>query len=185
MKRRKLLEGMEMSIINTQYNLDIIFQNMVSMWSDIPYAELSTLLGYVIYLDQLHHTNHWIAIGNPSYGDHLLFQRLYEGTQGEIDSLGERCIGLGSHANVNMLLLNKLVYKWTSTISQTTIPNASELARKSLDAEMSFLKLSALAANLLDQKGLLTRGLDNLLAAFEDSHETNVYLLKQRIAGGL
>ena len=32
----------------------------------------------------------------------------------------------------------------------------------------------------LKEMGLLTRGLDNMIAGIEDKHESHVYLLKQR-----
>jgi hypothetical protein len=46
---------------------------------------------------------------------------------------------------------------------------------------MNFLKVAAYLAECLKECGLMTRGLDNLLAGIEDKHESNVYLLKQRI----
>ena len=35
--------------------------------------------------------------------------------------------------------------------------------------------------NLLKDKGLLSRGLEQLLGTILDNHESNVYLLKQRV----
>ena len=38
-------------------------------------------------------TTHWQAKGENYYGNHLLFQRIYEGMQGEIDTLAEKIVG--------------------------------------------------------------------------------------------
>jgi DNA-binding ferritin-like protein len=182
-KRSRLIESVEMHVIATANNADIVFQNMVASWRGMPYGELSALLGYLTYLSNLHHTHHWIAAGDPSYSDHLLFQRLYDSAVGEIDSLGEKAVGLGGINNVDQFTLANQVAKWTGTFESTqpTVPGFGGLSRKSLDAEMMFIKYIDAASSMLQEQGLLTKGLDNQLAGFFDSHETNIYLLKQRI----
>jgi hypothetical protein len=63
----------------------------------------------------------------------------------------------------------------------STIPQPTELARRSYQAEMNFLKVASHLVEHMKESGTLTRGLDNLIAGIEDKHEGNVYLLKQRI----
>ena len=125
--KKRLVESMEMAVVSTSLNLEIIFENVVSEWRGIPYSELSTLLGYLVYMAQLHHTNHWIASGDPFYGDHLLFDRLYSAANSEIDTLGEKVVGLGSPSNVDMAAIMSQANKWTSIVSQSggTIPSRS------------------------------------------------------------
>ena len=184
--KRRLVESMEMQVFATTANLDILYSNMVAGWRGIPYGELSTLLGYLTFLSQVHHNHHWIAQGDPFYGDHQLFDRLYSGANGEVDSVAEKAVGLGSRANVDLFTLCGQVNKWVSTMytGASTIPSPNELARRSLDCEMAFLKFSALTAQLLEGQGMLTRGLDNMLQGLEDTHESAVYLLKQRCISG-
>jgi hypothetical protein len=185
MKRVRLAESMEVAIVATELNLDLVFENMVSAWRGIPYAELSALLGYMCFLSHLHHTHHWMSAGNPAYGDHLLFQRLYEAVQGEIDALGEKSVGLGSISNVDMYTLQVQSAKWTSMIVSDVAgsPVHGSLAQKSLTAELSFIKFSSSLAEKLASQGMLTKGLDNMLSGFDDVHESHIYLLKQRIQG--
>lgn len=187
--KKRLVETMEMEVVATTYNLDILFQNMVAGWRGIPYGELSALLGYLTFLSQVHHNHHWVAQGDPFYGDHQLFDRLYSGANGEVDSLAEKAVGLGNRANVDLFTMCQQVNKWVATMytGGSTIPSPTELARRSLDCEMAFLKFSATTARLLEGQGQLTRGLDNMLQGMEDVHEGHVYLLKQRIvsAGGV
>lgn len=183
MKKRRLSESMEMQVLATSLNIDIVYRNTVAGWSGRPYGELSALLGYLMFLGRVHQTHHWIAKGDPFYGDHELFSRLYGGIPGEVDSLAEKAVGLGSTDNVDLVILHNQVVRWTSLMCPgvATLPSSAELARRSLDCEMAFLRFSALTAQILDESGMLTRGLDNMLQGLEDVHEGNVYLLKQRI----
>jgi len=184
MRKTSLLEMLDMqpaSVVPSDPNLGIVFDNMVSEWGGTRYAQLAVVLVHLNFLTYVHHTHHWLSKGDVFYGDHLLFQRLYLATQEQVDGIGERVVGLGGEDGVNLPLqvaqLNKLVKGYGMT---TTIPQPSELARRSLLAEQNFLAVMKLAAQQLDEQGMLTRGLDNLMQGIEDLHESHVYLLKQR-----
>jgi hypothetical protein len=58
---------------------------------------------------------------------------------------------------------------------------ADLLVNKALRAELAFIKAGERMMNLLKDKGLLSRGLEQLLGTILDNHESNVYLLKQRV----
>jgi hypothetical protein len=62
------------------------------------------------------------------------------------------------------------------------MPQPTQLAERSLAAEVLFLNMCALAAASLKAKGQLSRGLDNLLAGIEDKAEGRIYLLRQRLS---
>lgn len=159
----------------------IMYENMISEWGGIPYAQLSVLLAHARYLTMVHQTHHWTTKGDSFYGDHLLFERLYNGSSEDIDVLAEKVIGLSCDNNVNLNVqlnqLNRLVQNYGMS---STIPQACELAKRSLLAEMNFLKCICHMSCSLKEQGLLTGGLDNLLAGIQDKHEGHVYLLKQR-----
>lgn len=180
--KRKLVESLEMAIV-VQPNMDIITDNMISEWGGVPLPQLSVLLVHLRYLAMIHQTHHWTTKGDPFYGDHLLFQRLYEGVVGEIDTVAEKVIGLGSTANVDIALQTKQVMSLVQGYGMTsTLPQPSDLARRSYQAEMSFLKAAAHLVEHIKECGMMTRGLDNMIAGIEDAHESAVYLLKQRIS---
>lgn len=180
--KRRLVETLEMALV-VEPNLNIVTDNMIAEWESVPYCQLSVLLVHLRYLALVHQTHHWVTKGNPYYGDHLLFQRIYEATNEDIDSVAEKAIGLGCVDNVDInrhvLQLNKLVQNYGMT---STLPNSSDLARRSYLAEMNFLKTTAHLVEHMKECGILTRGLDNLLAGIEDKHEGHVYLLKQRVS---
>lgn len=179
--KKRLIETLEMALV-VEPNLDIVTENMVSEWGGVPYPELSVLLVHLKFLAAVHQNHHWITKGDPFYGDHLLFARLYEGTTGDIDALAEKAIGLGSTSNVDIVLQHKQLCQLLQGYGMTaTIPQPTELAKRSYLAEMNFLKAAAHLAEHLKANGTMSRGLDNLLAGIEDKHEGHIYLLKQRI----
>jgi DNA-binding ferritin-like protein len=56
---------------------------------------LLQLLAILRALQWSHQTAHWKVRGEPFYGDHLLFQKLYEAVGEEIDTLAEKNKKLG------------------------------------------------------------------------------------------
>lgn len=162
--------------------IDIVLSNMLSEWGDIPYAELSIMFAHLKVLYELHHNHHLIAKGDSFYGDHLLFQRLYEKVFEEVDQVAEKVIGLGSEENVNLSRLMNHVNKVLMSLgSSGTIPSSASLVQKSLKAEKNFVTMVSILALALKEKGMLTRGLDNMIAGIEDTHEGHIYLLQQRL----
>ena len=179
--KRRIVETLEMALV-VEPNLGIITENMVSEWGGISYPELSVLLVHLKFLAAIHQNHHWITKGDPFYGDHLLFSRLYETTSVDIDSLAEKSIGLGCTSNVDIVMQHKQLCRLIQGYGMTsTIPQPTELAKRSYLAEMNFLKAVDHLVENMKTCSTLTRGLDNLLAGLEDKHEGHVYLLKQRI----
>lgn len=177
--KKKLLETFEAKLaVNPTINLAI--DKMVAEWGDATYAELSVVLVWLRYLQMANHTNHWISRGQNSYADHLLFQRLYEEIFAQIDTLAEKLIGLGNETNVHLELQTSQLDRLARECANFTTIDTNQLAKKSLELEFNFLKVLDCVKELLNQKGQLTLGLDNMLAGLADVHESYVFLLKQR-----
>jgi DNA-binding ferritin-like protein len=139
------------------------------------------MLAYLEFLNKVHHTHHWISKGDPFYGDHLLFQRLYETVQDEIDMVAEKAVGLGTTSNVDLNLITSQCHRLVQSYGPTsTIPQSTDLFRRSYQSEMTFLKVTGKIVESLNEQGIMTRGLDNMIGGIEDKHESHVYLLKQR-----
>lgn len=181
MSKKRLIETLAIQIAVPDPTNGIFLENMMAQWGSTPYAQLSILLVHLKYVATIHQTHHWTAKGDNYYGDHLLYQRLYETVSSEIDALAEKAIGLGSVDNVNLQLqTQQLANMCLEYGTSMTMPSASDLAKRSLAAEVSLLRCVAHCAQSLKDLGLLTRGLDNMLQGIEDTHEGSVYLLKQR-----
>lgn len=135
------------------------------------------LLATLRALFQVHQNAHWLSRGVPSYGDHLLFQRLYEGIADEIDGLAEKMIGVYDIEIEVMQQADQVADIMTLFESQE---DELDLASRSLRAETLFLEFLQRVYDRLEEAGELTMGLDDFLPAVASLHETHVYLLKQR-----
>lgn len=154
--------------------------------ADSPYTPLSRLLAGLRALYLLHQTAHWQTRGKSYYGDHLLFQRLYEDSLVGIDGLAEKLIGLsGDPATVSLCEQATLIHKMVMTTHQgdpDPAPSPEKLVELSLRAEKMFIEVLVASKNQVAEAGALTEGLDNLLQGIADKHEEFVYLLQQRLA---
>jgi DNA-binding ferritin-like protein len=162
------------------------FEDFFMTYGDAQYAELGVFIDLLRALSLLHQTHHWQTQGPQFYGDHLLYQRLYELADGQIDGVGEKAVGLGStelvlarHSLENMRRFIEAVEDSADVMDAPAL----KMAKRSLLAEKSFITAGEKLMNQLKSKGLLTRGVEQLLGTILDTHEGVLYLLKQRVAG--
>lgn len=159
----------------------LVVDNLVAAWGGISYAELSVVVVHLRYLSLVHQTHHWTAKGDPFFGDHKLFEELYDTVSKEIDVVAEKSVGLGGEANVNLPLQISQVMKLCSAYgSPQTVPQSNDLARASLVAEFNFLKILKAACDSMKSNCTETPGVENMLQQLFDTHERHVYLLKRR-----
>jgi DNA-binding ferritin-like protein len=118
---------------------------------------------------------HWAARGDSFYGDHLLFQRLYEGLGSEIDDLAELIAGyVGSDALDPLGQMDEA----TSWLEEwVEIENPIERGLRSEEDLQDIIKE---AYEEIEKSGHMTYGVDDFLMALHNAHDKNVYLLKQR-----
>lgn len=176
---KNISESLEARLVVTHSNIQI--DNLFQAWQLKEYGELSVVLAYLRALTMIHQQNHWLSLGANFYGDHLLFERLYNATQENIDGVAERCIGLGSGETVDLQLQIKTIYQFVKDYQASNMITNDQLIDSSIKAEFMLLSIIDCAKQKLNDKGLLTNGLDNLLAGIADIHETHIYLLKQRL----
>jgi DNA-binding ferritin-like protein len=118
---------------------------------------------------------HWRSSGPNYYGDHLLFERLYDDIKDELDQVAERTIGMADDSNavspnedaeVSAKILSKM-------ISDNDSPDV--FAEKSIVAEKGLIDLI---------RGLMEKeqsdGVEDLLQGIASKHEEHLYLLQQR-----
>ena len=160
-------------------------EDLFITYGDAKYAELGVFIDLLRSLSLLHHTHHWQTQGSQFYGDHLLYQRLYELADGQIDMVGEKAVGLGSADLVLARHSLENMRRYIEAIEDADMMDAPALkmAKRSLLAEKSFITAGEKLMDQLKSKGLLTRGVEQLLGTILDTHEGVLYLLKQRVAG--
>ena len=123
-----------------------------------------------VYLS--HWAAHWRVKGTTSYGDHLLFERLYTAMPEQIDTLAEKIVAMhGPEALVDG--------EDTAAVAESLKVFDSEpnLYKRALMLEDSLQNLIQSVMSDLEDAEELTPGLDDYLAALANSHETHQYLL--------
>jgi DNA-binding ferritin-like protein len=127
----------------------------------------------------IHQFNHWTTRGSNFYGEHLLFERIYDSALKDIDLAAEKFIGLMGDDCLNYDLqtdlLHKILLKFKSLEGSPT--------EMSLSIEKEFLKLSKGAYDCFKEEGKMTLGLDDMIMAIASSREESVYLLQQTLRG--
>jgi len=123
----------------------------------------------------IHQHNHWTTKGNDFYGDHLLFERLYDEKLDNVDAAAEKFIGLFGveclEYGLQTQFLNKVLEKYKKLVGDPLT--------MSMVAEKDFLKFSQDAYNCFEEEGRLTIGLDDTISAIASKSEEAVYLLQQ------
>jgi DNA-binding ferritin-like protein len=157
---------------------------VVQMPKGVEYPELGALVAILRAAAIVHQSHHWQTRGDSSYGDHLMFDRLYNESVGFIDQIAERAVGLGGEALVDPRLQARLLPGLASFFCMySASPSPLEMVKSSLEVEGCVIDCLARARTGLSDRGLLSSGTDNLIQGVADKHEEFVYLLQQRHGG--
>ena len=157
---------------------ELTLEQCCSVFGDSEWAPLAGFLAVTEGLQVIHHSHHWQTKGENFYGDHLLYQRLYEAVLAEIDLLGEKLIGVSQDASLtNYFKRVKAMEMYLEAITHSDQPYVVV----SHDAELAYVRMGGELMDQLEQAGLLTRGLEQLLGTILDKHEEHIYLLEQRV----
>lgn len=148
-------------------------------------AELSVLLVWLRAASMIHQTHHWQTRGSAYYGDHQLFQRLYDESQAMIDGVAERAVG--SVPDMGHMLVTPLTQAgqitriiWAFYGGDMKQASAEKYPAISLDVERHLLDVIDILRARMEAANRLSMGTDNLIQDVADKHETFVYLLQQR-----
>jgi DNA-binding ferritin-like protein len=134
---------------------------------------LSAYVAFTRALYMTHQQNHWET---QAYGDHLLFQRLYEDAQVMADDAAERTMGLCGEA----------IFEGEEAIAkkfEARVKTLSSLLESSLEIEQAFQTVSQNTYDALKEKEMLTLGLDDLIMSQASQSEVHIYLLQQALKG--
>lgn len=127
----------------------------------------------------IHQNNHWLTKGASFYGDHLLFERLYNSVLENLDAAAEKFVGLFGDECLNYeyqnSLMNKVLLKYNNLEGSPV--------EMSLAAEKDFIKLSQDAYRCLEDEDNMTLGIDDLIMSISNKREESVYLLQQILKG--
>lgn len=119
-------------------------------------------------------TSHWQVAGSHFYQEHLLFERLYQSVQDEVDVLAEKISGLIGSKYVSLQHQVPMMLGFLGSWA-----NFPDHIRRGLLSESVLQDLLKTHYDSLTDSGLMTLGLDDYLMATANSHEGNIYLLQQ------
>jgi len=117
---------------------------------------------------------HWQAKGDDYYGNHLLFQRLYEAIPDEFDVLGEKLVAYFGEDAVDSAAISKKTQNWINKWN-----SEKDIVQRAINSEEDLQKVLQTVYTNLRESGDISLGLDDFLMATANSHETNLYLLQQ------
>jgi len=147
-----------------------------------PQEIISAYIGFVRAYHLWMHGAHNVTKGPGFAGDHVeLYGSIYVEVQGSIDALIEKGVGVYQDEGIAcptkitsdaLLILDS----WESPSQQA----AERIADLALEYTTQLVKIGEGTATLLDEMGVLSYGMDNMLAGLADTHENYVYLLRQR-----
>ena len=124
-------------------------------------------------------TSHWQVKGIGYYGNHLLFMRLYESVQDQIDQIAEKMVGyLGSEAVWLPSQISRMA-EYTSSWGYIECH-----LQRGLQSERDLQNLLRVAYDDIKDLGSMTLGLDDWIMATANAHEENEYLLQQALSQG-
>lgn len=138
---------------------------------------LSALLSVLRAAQWNHLTSHWQIGGDSAYGDHLLFERLYDQIVGEVDRLAEKLVGTFGIAAVNAREQAKGL---ALCLSRWDIGCPIE---RGLLVERTLQSALKNCLDALGEIGQISLGMDDFLRTMANDHETHIYLLQQRQGG--
>ena len=129
------------------------------------------------------HSAHHLTKGTGFAGDHVnLYGMIYTQLQAEFDAVAERALGL---TNDETLLCPKHILSGTSALLQhypsTSNMSDHDIASAAYALVVDYCKWENNFHDRLDEAGMLTIGLDDLLSANASNHERYAYLLQQRL----
>lgn len=136
---------------------------------------LLQILSILRALHWSHWTSHWKSKGETSYQNHLLFERLYTSVVEDIDTLAEKIVGeYGPEALTDLSVMEG------SARFLSGHQESGDVSR-ALQMEAHLQTAIKTAYETLKANGELSLGMDDYLMALANSHETNLYLLRQNL----
>jgi DNA-binding ferritin-like protein len=122
--------------------------------------------------------SHWKVKGDSFYGDHLMFQRLYESVQVQTDTLAEKMVGIFGIASIDSEDLLGMFLYWNERWDSVDC-----LHKRGLLSETDIQNVIKDTYDHLTEDGQMSLGMDDFLMAMASEHETNTYLLRQILRG--
>ena len=137
--------------------------------------QLLELLSTLRAMGLMYQNMHWTVSGADFYQLHLLFQRLYEALDVNIDVLAEKIVGIYGSDSINTLSQMQLMTSFLEGLTAVGDP-----VQRGLVAESYLQRKLEMVKKSLESSEELTLGLEDYLSALASAQETSLYLLGQQ-----
>ena len=121
-------------------------------------------------------TSHWQVVGQSSYGNHLLFARLYESVKAQVDQLAEKLVGYLGREVVDLNRQAKHIAEYCRRWHGIDCHH-----KRGLQSEADLQQALKRAYEGIKQVNAMSLGLDDWIMATANAHEENEYLLQQAL----
>ena len=151
--------------------------------SKLPTEELGKILSNLIMLKTCSQSFHWITKGSSFYSDHLLFAKIYEISDGLIDSFAEKItaqFGSGLVDPAKLLALSAI--KLNELIEFKTLDNPDALFANLYKVILYVLNETNQTYSECNKQKSISIGLDDYIIETISALEDIEYLTKQRIS---
>jgi DNA-binding ferritin-like protein len=126
-----------------------------------------------------HQTSHWQSKGSQFYGDHLMMQRLYESVGDEVDTLAEKLVGAFGSESVDCCDQITMI---SDNVHWADDKAGHDYIHRALIIEESLQTMLKKAYTELKATNELSLGMDDFIMGVANNHESNIYLLRQRLS---
>lgn len=154
------------------------------MTDDQYLSALRALLGHLRAGNLWFHGAHLVTVGAGFHGDHKFYRQVYETYTGDFDGASEKAIAYTSTAIASPQAVSAYATQILSTMPSVVGLNGHQIAAAALRVEKQTLAFVEKLFRDLEAGKRLSLGMNDYLAALANSHETFVYKLGQRVAGG-
>lgn len=125
---------------------------------------------------------HWISKGKAFYGDHLLYERIYNELAEEIDEYAEKIIALAGEETVNPIkVLDVAVNRIPQYVEFEEGMDGERIAENALNAIEYVLNELEKLYDGIKSAGKMTMGMDDLLMEMHSKQQNHLYLIQQRL----
>jgi len=152
------------------------YLNATPMQREVVRRLLCDVLGCLRAQYLSYQTSHWQVVGQSFYGNHLLFNRLYESVMLQTDSLAEKLVGYLGREVVDLNHQMRHITGYTMAWSQIDCHH-----KRGIRSEQDLQAALRRAYDGIKQAQAMTLGLDDWIMATANAHEENEYLLQQAL----
>ena len=150
--------------------------------SNTLFQEFTYHIAWLRVLEIWFHHAHWSTKGESYYGDHLLFERIYNDVSELIDPLAEKGVAMVSAAVADTHLCSKLMAEMLCSYpSPSRAQEPTMIAATGLALVKDYLETLDETYKRIKEMGSMTMGLDDLLMSNANKLEEFVYLHKRRV----